>query len=241
MTKNLLHIMELSKVANVIARHYSPGDKRKLCIAVALAGLPSVILLDEPSTGVDVAARAQIRRSLSIIRQMTDCAILLTSNSMQQCEVLCDRIAILLAGQLECIGTVDELKSKFGRGYTITIRLRQDSVDDSDYQEDLTSDMKGQFHGCQLDHSYQDVLEYRITTTYTTWSEMFSKMAVIQKKYRFKEFYVSDTNPGTDICELRPKSRSISPRRLLPRPDRRASSSSGRRNACVPEMDGERS
>ncbi|KAH7936143.1 hypothetical protein HPB52_018850 [Rhipicephalus sanguineus] len=115
---------------------------------------------------------------------------------MQQCEVLCDRIAILLAGQLECIGMVDELKSKFGRGYTITIRLRQDSVDDSDYQEDLTNDMKGQFHGCQLDHSYQGVLEYRITTTYTTWSEMFSKMAAIQKKYRFKEFYVSDTTLG---------------------------------------------
>ncbi|KAH7936144.1 hypothetical protein HPB52_018851 [Rhipicephalus sanguineus] len=78
MTKNLLHVMELSKVANV----------RKLCIAVALAELPSVILLDEPSTGVDVAARAQIRRSLSIIRQMTDCAILLTSNRLEHLTVL---------------------------------------------------------------------------------------------------------------------------------------------------------
>ncbi|KAH6941849.1 hypothetical protein HPB50_023655 [Hyalomma asiaticum] len=82
MTKNLLHIMELSRVANVVVGHYTPGDKRKLCIAVALAGLPSVVLLDEPSTGVDVAARAQIRRSLSIIRHMTDCAILLTSNRL---------------------------------------------------------------------------------------------------------------------------------------------------------------
>ncbi|KAH6929439.1 hypothetical protein HPB50_000256 [Hyalomma asiaticum] len=206
MVKNLLRIMELSTVANEITGNYTPGDKRKLCIALAIAGLPSVILLDEPSTGVDVAAKAQIRRSLSIVREMTDCAILLTSNSMQQCEVLCDRIAIMLTGQLECIGTVDELKSKFGRGYTITIRLRQDSFDDSEYQEDLTQDMKAEFHSCQLDHSFQagsasflpnlancGVLEYRIATTYTTWSEMFSKMAVIQKKYRFKEFYVCDT------------------------------------------------
>ncbi|XP_075527790.1 phospholipid-transporting ATPase ABCA3-like [Dermacentor variabilis] len=155
MANNLLHVMELSKVANVIVKHYAPGDKRKLCIAIALAGLPRVILLDEPSTGVDVAAQAQIRRSLSIIRESTDCAILLTSNSMQQCEVLCDRIGILLAGQLECIGTVDELKSKFGRGYTIIIRLRQESADDSDYHEDLTNDMKGQFHGCHLEHCCQ--------------------------------------------------------------------------------------
>ncbi|XP_072141343.1 phospholipid-transporting ATPase ABCA3-like [Dermacentor andersoni] len=193
MANNLLRVMELPKVANVIVKHYTPGDKRKLCIAIALAGLPSVILLDEPSTGVDVAAQAQIRRSLSIIRESTDCAILLTSNSMQQCEVLCDRIGILLAGQLECIGTVDELKSKFGRGYTIIIRLRQESADDSDYHEDLTNDMKGQFHGCHLEHCCQGVLEYRIIATYTTWSEMFSKMVAIQKKYRFKEFYVSDT------------------------------------------------
>lgn len=190
---NLLGIMELTTVANDLTSHYTPGDKRKLCIALAIAGLPSVVLLDEPSTGVDVASKAQIRRSLSIVRRMTDCAILLTSNSMQQCEVLCDRIAIMLSGQLECIGTVDELKSKFGRGYTITIKMRQDTIDDSEYREDLTQDMKAEFHSCQLDHSFQGVLEYRIATTYTTWSEMFSKMAVIQKKYRFKEFYVCDT------------------------------------------------
>ncbi|XP_075749204.1 phospholipid-transporting ATPase ABCA3-like [Rhipicephalus microplus] len=193
MVKNMLCIMELTTVANDITSNYTPGDKRKLCIALAIVGLPSVILLDEPSTGVDMAAKAQIRRSLSIIREMTDCAMLVTSNSMQQCEGLCDRIAIMLSGQLECIGTVDELKSKFGRGYTITIRLRQDTFDDSEYQEDLTQDMKAEFHSCQLDHSFQGVLEYRIATTYTTWSEMFSKMAVIQKKYRFKEFYVCDT------------------------------------------------
>ncbi|KAL1475491.1 hypothetical protein MTO96_019608 [Rhipicephalus appendiculatus] len=193
MVNNLLRVMELSTVANEITSNYTPGDKRKLCIALAIAGLPRVILLDEPSTGVDMAAKAQIRRSLSIVRERTDCAMLVTSNSMQQCEVLCDRIAIMLSGQLECIGTVDELKSKFGRGYTITIRLRQDTFDDSEYQEDLTQDMKAEFHGCQLDHSFQGVLEYRIATTYTTWSEMFSKMAVIRKKYRFKEFYVCDT------------------------------------------------
>ncbi|XP_054926917.1 phospholipid-transporting ATPase ABCA3-like [Dermacentor andersoni] len=152
---NLLRIMELTTVANDITSSYTPGDKRKLCIALAIAGRPSVVLLDEPSTGVDVAAKAQIRRSLSIVRQMTDCAILLTSNSMQQCEVLCDRIAILLAGQLECIGTVDELKSKFGRGYTITIKLRQDTFEDSEYREDLTQDMMADFHSCQLDHSFQ--------------------------------------------------------------------------------------
>ncbi|KAL3196093.1 hypothetical protein MRX96_015637 [Rhipicephalus microplus] len=133
-------------------------------------------------------------KNMLCIMELTTVANDVTSNyTMQQCEGLCDRIAIMLSGQLECIGTVDELKSKFGRGYTITIRLRQDTFDDSEYQEDLTQDMKAEFHSCQLDHSFQGVLEYRIATTYTTWSEMFSKMAVIQKKYRFKEFYVCDT------------------------------------------------
>lgn len=74
---------------------------------------------------------------------------------MEQCEVLCDRIAILLAGQFECIGSVNDLKSKFGRGYTITVKLRQDRIDDSDFHDDLTHKMKNEFHGCQLDHSFQ--------------------------------------------------------------------------------------
>ncbi|XP_077548808.1 phospholipid-transporting ATPase ABCA3-like [Haemaphysalis longicornis] len=191
--KNVLSLMDLSGVANDVTRNYTPGDKRKACIALAIAGLPSVILLDEPGTGVDVSSRAQIRRSLATVREMTDCAILLTSNSMQKCEILCDRIAILLSGQLECIGSLDELRSKFGRGYTITIKLRQETFDDSEFQEDLTNDMKNEFRSCQLDYSFQGVLEYRIATTYTTWGEMFSKMAIIQKKYRFKEFYVCDT------------------------------------------------
>lgn len=59
---------------------YSPGDKRKLSVAVAVVGLPNVVLLDEPTSGVDVASRTQIRRSLEIIRELSEGAMLLTSN-----------------------------------------------------------------------------------------------------------------------------------------------------------------
>ncbi|XP_064477189.1 phospholipid-transporting ATPase ABCA1-like [Ornithodoros turicata] len=190
---NLLALMDLGKVADHDIAIYTQGDRRKLSIGIAIVGTPKVVFLDEPGTGVDVSARSQISRSLTIIRDITDISIVLTSNSIRQCEVLCDRIALLLSGQFECIGTVDELKSKFGRGYTITVKTRQEYVDDSEFLEDLTHDMKQEFHNCELDHSFQGILEYRVGTTYTSWSEMFSKMASIQKRHRFKEFYVSDT------------------------------------------------
>jgi len=80
-----------------------------------MIGNPSIIFLDEPSTGMDPKARRfmwDIISKISTIRKQ--CSILLTTHSMEECEALSTKMAIQVKGRLECIGTIQHVKHKFG-------------------------------------------------------------------------------------------------------------------------------
>ena len=85
------------------------GNKRKLNVALALIGRPKVMLLDEPTTGVDPAARRKIWETINNIRK-SGTSIILTSHSMEECEALCDRLAIMVGGTFQCIGGPQHIK-----------------------------------------------------------------------------------------------------------------------------------
>ena len=87
----------------------SKGNKRKLNVALALIGRPKVMLLDEPTTGVDPAARRKIWETINNIRK-SGTSIILTSHSMEECEALCDRLAIMVGGTFQCVGGPQHIK-----------------------------------------------------------------------------------------------------------------------------------
>jgi len=105
-----------------LCENLSGGNKRKLSTALALIGAPDVVLLDEPSTGVDVGARRFLWEVIGDIRRSGH-AVVLTSHSMEECEVLCTRLTIMVHGQLRCLGSPTELKTKFGGGYTMAVKV----------------------------------------------------------------------------------------------------------------------
>ncbi|CAF4597867.1 unnamed protein product [Rotaria socialis] len=106
----------------------SGGTKRRLHAAIALIGPPLVAILDEPTTGVDPNARQQMQE-IFLNAVKAKLTIILTSHSMDECERICNRLGIMVHGQLACLGTIQHLKSKFGQGYTIEIKVRT-SLDD---------------------------------------------------------------------------------------------------------------
>ncbi|CAK4506217.1 unnamed protein product [Aphanomyces euteiches] len=107
----------------------SGGNKRKVSTAIALMGNPPVLLLDEPSTGMDPAARRAMWDVLVDALAHKTSSILLTTHSMEECQALCSRIGILVSGRLTCIGTAQHLKQKFGRGFTLDIKLPSPSLE----------------------------------------------------------------------------------------------------------------
>ncbi|WYZ43953.1 hypothetical protein EsH8_VII_000389 [Colletotrichum jinshuiense] len=101
----------LESHVNVMAQHLSGGNKRKLSLGIALTGNPSVILLDEPSSGLDAAAKRIMWRTLSTI--VPGRSILLTTHSMEEANALANRAGII-AQRMLAVGEVEQLQSKFG-------------------------------------------------------------------------------------------------------------------------------
>ncbi|KAF2976447.1 hypothetical protein EK904_013000 [Melospiza melodia maxima] len=102
-----------------------PSAFPQLCFALSMLGNPRVTLLDEPSTGMDPKAKQHMWRAIRAAFKNKERAAILTTHYMEEADAVCDRVAILVSGQLRCIGTVQHLKSKFGRGYFLEMKLRE--------------------------------------------------------------------------------------------------------------------
>merc|ERR1719217_712015 len=105
-------------------RNLSGGNKRKLVVALAMIGDPEVILLDEPSAGMDPEARRFMWDVIAEITQTRKQAtVVLTTHSMEECEALCNKITIMVNGSFRCIGTHKEVKELYGQGQELHLKL----------------------------------------------------------------------------------------------------------------------
>ena len=120
----LIYNLNLDRWADKPTKTLSGGNKRKLSIAVALVGNPAIVFLDEPTAGVDPAARRFLWTQIDRIVSQGK-SVVLTSHSMDECEALCNRIGIMVNGQFQAFGSPQHLKSKFGDGYTLSFKARQ--------------------------------------------------------------------------------------------------------------------
>merc|ERR1719460_169161 len=123
-----IEAMDLKSHQWKLAGNLSGGNKRKLCVAIAMIGDPEIILLDEPSAGMDPEARRLMWNVISeIANTRKQATVVLTTHSMEECEALCNRITIMVNGSFRCIGTHKEVKDLYGAGRQLTIKLDQAS------------------------------------------------------------------------------------------------------------------
>ena len=101
--------LSLLPFKNKRAGDLSGGNKRKLCVAIALIGEPLVIFLDEPSAGMDPVAK---RHMWDLISSMS-ATVIITTHLMEEASALCDRITIMVDGKLRCLGSEQELKNTY--------------------------------------------------------------------------------------------------------------------------------
>lgn len=116
----------LSEKRNTLSKNLSGGMKRKLSVAIAFCGGSKVVMLDEPTSGMDPFSR---RFTWNVIRHYRkDRIIVLTTHFMDEADILGDRIAIMAEGQLRCVGSSLFLKKTYGVGYQLTIDKGQSGV-----------------------------------------------------------------------------------------------------------------
>ena len=117
----LITKIELYPKKDALCSTLSGGQKRKLCIALALIGDSKIILLDEPTSGMDVMARRSLWEFLKNYKK--DKIILLTTHFLDEAEYLGDRIGIMTDGQYICCGSSSYLKSKYPCGFNINLLI----------------------------------------------------------------------------------------------------------------------
>jgi ABC-2 type transport system ATP-binding protein len=97
------------------AGSYSGGERRRLEIARALVSRPRVLFLDEPTVGLDPRIRAELLEVIASLRDRTEMTVLLTTHYLDEAERLCDRVAIIHAGQIVALDTPAALLGQFGQ------------------------------------------------------------------------------------------------------------------------------
>lgn len=115
----LVETLGLTPHRRTVARELSGGLKRKLLLGVALIGDPPVLVLDEPTTGLDPHARRDIWAVLQELRGRGR-TILITTHYMEEAEALCDEIAVINFGRIYAQGTVDDLRARRRSRYKAT-------------------------------------------------------------------------------------------------------------------------
>ena len=111
--------VNLTEVGDNKAGTYSGGMKRRLSVALSGIGNPKIIILDEPTTGMDPQNKRDVWKLIKKLKQNR--VMILTTHSMEEADVLSDRISVIVDGELKCLGTSLYLKNNFGEGYRVTL------------------------------------------------------------------------------------------------------------------------
>lgn len=170
------------------AKVYSGGNKRKLSTAIALLGNPVIIFLDEPTTGIDPAAKRKLWDIVNETRKSGK-AVVLTSHSMEEAEALCTRLAIMVDGQFKCLGNAQHLKNKFAKGFVLIIKI------DRDVDAELLAHVKNRvlqsFPSALFKERFMKLMTFHVTDDSLKWSEAFASMTEIRNELPISDFTLS--------------------------------------------------
>ncbi|XP_023369620.1 ATP-binding cassette sub-family A member 3-like [Otolemur garnettii] len=183
--KKCLKSLELEPYADKLISTYSGGNKRKLSTVIAIMGKPSVIFLDEPSTGMDPVARRLLWDKVTQTRESGK-TIIITSHSMEECDALCTNLAIMVQGKFMCLGSPQHLKSKFGNIYILKAKAKT-----KDKLEDFKMFIKITFPDSVLKHENQGILNYYIPRKDTGWGQVFGILEKAKEQFDLEDYSIS--------------------------------------------------
>jgi len=210
----LIEHVNLSDFADKPSGTYSGGNKRKLSLAIALVGNPRVVLLDEPSTGMDPVSR---RFMWDVIQETAkDRSVVLTTHSLDECEALCNKVVVMVGGKLKCIGSTQHLKTRFGEGYTAELKTTPEKA--AATEEFVVKELHGTVTEChdawfsinipkdaltlaqifrKIESSREALQLSDYSVSQTTLEQIFLRFAAGQKE----ETALAPGNPGTKKCQ----------------------------------------
>uniref|UniRef100_A0A8C1X7A9 ATP binding cassette subfamily A member 5 n=1 Tax=Cyprinus carpio TaxID=7962 RepID=A0A8C1X7A9_CYPCA len=191
--KRVVNALELKDHLNKQAKILSVGLKRKLCFALSMLGNPQIVLLDEPSTGMDPKSKQRMWRAIRAAFKNKQRGALFTTHYMEEAEAVCDRVAIMVSGQLRCIGSIQHLKGKFGRGYSLEINLREELTGLQEVALLHKEILKIFPHAARQD-SFATLMVYKIPMEdVKSLAKSFAQLESAKQNFNFEEYNFSQS------------------------------------------------
>lgn len=185
-TMQSLNMVGLQDFPKRLVKDLSGGMRRRLSVAVSLVGNPRIVFLDEPTTGLDPESRRHLWDVLAQVK--TDRCMILTTHSMEEADVLCTTIGIMSNGCLRCVGPQQDLKTRFGQGYTLTLNYPPEA------ENQVTAFVRELLPSASLVEKFAGNATYQIPSTNLVISELFEVMEEKKDEAGITDWGISQTS-----------------------------------------------
>ncbi|XP_049272126.1 ATP-binding cassette sub-family A member 2 [Rhipicephalus sanguineus] len=169
MLEHMILLLNLSAVADNTVDSTSAVTRRKLAVAIAIVGLPPVVLMNDPATGLDAMSKRKIYRAIQMLKQLVKSAIMIVTQSVSDCVVISDRMAIMLNGQFQCLGSISDLRKRYCKGSMILVKLKPSVFQNAAIISTIHTQVQAAFPGSVYTGLLSMALEYS-TTLKVPWS-----------------------------------------------------------------------
>uniref|UniRef100_A0A8D0P7B5 ABC transporter domain-containing protein n=1 Tax=Sus scrofa TaxID=9823 RepID=A0A8D0P7B5_PIG len=196
--ERLVDALKLQDQLKLPTKALSEGIKRKLCFTLSILGNPSVVLLDEPSTGMDPEGQQQMWQAIRATFKNTERGALLTTHYMAEAEAVCDRVAIMVSGRLRCIGSIQHLKSKFGKDYLLEMKVKTLAQVEALHREILRM-----FPQAARQERFSSLMVYKLPVEdVRPLSQAFFKLETVKQSFDLEEYSLSQSTLEQVFLEL---------------------------------------
>lgn len=200
--ENLIAAVSLEPFADRLARKLSGGNQRKLSLAIAMVGNPSVLLIDEASSGMDISAKRKIWQTL--ISFVPGRAVVITTHSMEEADALASRVGII-AKRMLAIGETSTIRRRYGDHYELAIICEQDEDQDvvDGRSRRITEFVLRKFPGArpESDRVYHGHLKFRVPTSGSV-AALFDTMEEHKQDLRIQYYGIQRSSLETAFLKL---------------------------------------
>uniref|UniRef100_A0A8C8VGV2 ATP binding cassette subfamily A member 10 n=1 Tax=Pelusios castaneus TaxID=367368 RepID=A0A8C8VGV2_9SAUR len=196
--RRAVNALKLQEHLQKPAKKLPAGISRKVCFALSMLGKPMVVLLDDLSSGMDPVGQQQMWTAVRAAFKNKKQGAILTTHHMKEAEALCDRVAIMVSGKLRCIGTIQYLKSKFGKDYLLEIKVKAREQADLIHEEVIRI-----FPLAARQERYSSLMVYKIPVeNVQSLSQAFFNLEAAKHNFNLEEYNLSQTTLEQVFLEL---------------------------------------
>jgi len=198
LTQNIMEGLRIAEHADKRAEKCSGGTKRKLSYGMAMLGDPKIVLMDEPSTGMDPQSKRFVWDTI-LASFKGDRGAILTTHSMEEADALCSRVGIMVKGELRCLGSTQHLKNKYGGGYVLDIKSGRDCSSEQDWN-DIHLEVQSIFESSEegvdikIEEAFADRRTYSVPqAVVSSLGHVFSRLEKLKTQFEVEEYSFGQT------------------------------------------------